>query len=110
MLSNLISNAIQHGARGPIDVTLHETESNAVAIEVHNIGPAIPRAVQPHLFEAFRQETAPGNQGSNIGLGLFIANEIARAHGGRIVVRSPDRNGTTFSVALPRTREVDLAS
>jgi len=104
LLSNLISNAIQHGTRGPIDVTVHETGPNAVAIEVHNVGPAIPKAAQPHLFEAFYRETAAGNQRS-IGLGLFIAAEIVRAHGGSITVRSPDRNGTTFSVVLPRRYE-----
>jgi signal transduction histidine kinase len=102
VLSNLISNAIQHGTRGPIGVTVHETEPNAVAIEVHNLGPAIPRAAQQGLFEAFNRGTADGNHRSSIGLGLFIAKEIVRAHGGSIVVRSPDRNGTTFSVVLPR--------
>ena len=105
LLSNLISNAIQHGTREPIDVSVHETGPNAVAIEVHNVGPAIPKAAQPHLFEAFYRGTAAGNHQSSIGLGLFIANEIVRAHGGSIAVRSPDRNGTTFSVVLPRRCE-----
>jgi PAS domain S-box-containing protein len=105
MLSNLIGNAIQHGTREPVDVIVRQTESNAVTIEVHNIGPAIPRAMQPHLFEPFHRETAAGNHRSSIGLGLFIANEIVLAHGGSITVRSPDRNGTTFSVVLPRTYE-----
>jgi PAS domain S-box-containing protein len=100
LLSNLIGNGIQHGTPGPIDVTLHETEPNAVAIEVHNLGPAIPMAEQPHIFEAFRR--GAGEHESSIGLGLFIAKEIVRAHGGSITVRSPDRNGTTFSVVLPR--------
>ena len=103
MLTNLVGNAIQHGIRGPVDVTLREMEPNVVTIEVHNFGPAIPAAEQPHLFEAFHR--GRGRDLSSIGLGLFIANEIARAHGGRIVVRSPDRNGTTFSVALPRRYE-----
>ena len=102
VLSNLMSNAIQHGTRGPIGVTVHETEPNVVAIEVHNVGPAIPRSALAGLFEAFNRGTAAGNHRSSIGLGLFIAKEIVRAHGGSIVVRSPDRNGTTFSVVLPR--------
>jgi signal transduction histidine kinase len=105
LLSNLIGNAIQYGSRAPIDVTLRDTEHNAVAIEVHNLGPPIPRAAQPHLFEAFHRETLAGNHESSIGLGLFIANEIVRAHGGSIGVRSPDRNGTTFRVVLPRKHE-----
>ena len=65
-------------------------------------GPAIPKAVQAGLFEAFHRETTAANNRSSIGLGLFIASEIVRAHGGSIAVRSPDRDGTTFTVVLPR--------
>jgi signal transduction histidine kinase len=101
-LSNLIGNAIQYGASGPIDVAVREVTPDAVAIEVHNFGPAIPKEVQARLFEAFRRETPAGSHRSNIGLGLFIANEIVRAHGGSIAVWSPDRDGTTFNVVLPR--------
>ncbi len=102
VLSNLIGNAIQHGTRAPIDVTVREVTPDAVAIDVHNFGPVIPKAAQAGLFEAFRRETTEGSHRSSIGLGLFIANEIVRAHGGSIFVRSPDRNGSTFTVVLPR--------
>ena len=102
VLSNLIGNAIQHGTREPIGVTLREAIPDAVAIEVHNVGPAIPQAAQARIFDAFNREATPGDRGSSIGLGLFIANQITRAHGGSIEVRSPDRDGTTFSVILPR--------
>lgn len=84
---------------------MYDTEPNAVAIEVHNVGPAIPKAAQPHLFEAFYRRTAAGIDQSSIGLELFIAAEIVRAHGGSITVRSPDRNGSTFIVVLPRRYE-----
>ena len=105
LLSNLIGNAIQHGTSGSIEVTLRGTEPNVVAIEVHNFGPAIPRVAQLHLFEAFHRGGGNGHHGSSIGLGLFIANEIVRAHGGSIAVRSPDRDGTTLRVVLPRRHE-----
>ena len=90
VLSNLISNAIQYGTGGPISVTVREATPDAVAIDVHNVGPAIPQALQAGLFEAFRREATAGNHRSSIGLGLFIASEIVRAHGGSIVVRSPE--------------------
>jgi signal transduction histidine kinase len=107
VLSNLIGNAIQYGTSGPISVAVRDATHDALAIEVHNFGPAIPKDVQAGLFEAFRRETSSGNHRSSIGLGLFIANEIVRAHGGSIAVRSPDRNGTTFSVVLPRGHDGD---
>jgi PAS domain S-box-containing protein len=101
VLSNLIGNAIKYGSAGPISVTIRETTPDAVAIDVHNFGPAIPKSAQARIFEAFNREAAGENRLS-IGLGLFIAKEIVRAHGGLIAVRSPDRDGTTFSVVLPR--------
>jgi PAS domain S-box-containing protein len=103
VLSNLIGNAIQHGTRGPIGVTVCDAAPDAVAIEVHNFGPPIPKAAQARIFDAFHRETRAGERASkSIGLGLFIANQIARAHGGSIAVRSPDRDGTTFTLVLPR--------
>ena len=84
-------------------MTLSEATPDAVAIEVHNIGPPIPEAAQAGIFDAFRRETTEeGSASTSIGLGLFIASEIVRAHGGSIAVRSPDRGGTTFTVVLPR--------
>jgi signal transduction histidine kinase len=103
VLSNLIGNAIQHGTGGPISVTVSDAAPDAVAIEIHNFGPPIPKAAQESIFDAFRRETTAGGRPSkSIGLGLFIANQIVGAHGGSIAVRSPDRNGTTFTVVLPR--------
>jgi PAS domain S-box-containing protein len=101
VLTNLINNAIQHGSGGPISVLMRESPPAAVAIEVHNVGPAIPKAAQARIFDAFNREATAGD-GSSVGLGLFIVSEIVRAHGGSIAVRSPDRDGTTFSVVLPR--------
>jgi signal transduction histidine kinase len=101
VLSNLIGNAVQYGTGGPISVTVREAKPDAVAIDVHNFGPAIPKTAQASLFDAFNRE-ADGDASSSVGLGLYIANQIVRAHGGAITVRSPDRNGTTFSVVLPR--------
>ncbi len=102
VLSNLIGNAIQHGTGGPISVTVREATPDAVAIEVHNFGRTIPPAEQARIFDAFNRQATAGDLGSSIGLGLFIASQIMRAHGGSIAVRSPDRGGTTFSVVLPR--------
>ncbi len=102
VLVNLIGNAIQHGTGGSISVTVRDATPDAVAIEVHNFGPTIPKDAQAGLFDAFNRGPTARGDGSSVGLGLFIANQIVRAHGGSIAVRSPDRDGTTFSVVLPR--------
>jgi PAS domain S-box-containing protein len=102
VLSNLIGNAAQHGTEGPISVTVREATPDLAVIDVHNFGPPIPDNVQAKLFDAFSRGTVAGPSRSSVGLGLFIAKQIVLAHAGTIAVRSPDRDGTTFSVALPR--------
>jgi signal transduction histidine kinase len=99
VFSNLVGNAIQYGTRPLVTVTMRDAEPDAVAIAVHNFGPPIPASAQATLFDAFYKEDDRSN---GIGLGLFIASEIVRAHQGSITVRSPDRDGTTFTVVLPR--------
>ena len=60
VLSNLIGNAIQHGTEGPISVTVRDATPDAVAIEVHNFGPAIPKAAQAGIFDAFNRGPTAG--------------------------------------------------
>jgi signal transduction histidine kinase len=70
-----------------------------VQVSVHNEGNPIAPAEQQHIFDPFRRGSRKGN---GLGLGLFIASEIARAHGGQITVTSTATDGTTFSLELPR--------
>jgi signal transduction histidine kinase len=56
--------------------------------------------LRPVLFEAFSRGV---NSAHGLGLGLFIAKEIAFAHGGTIDVESSAETGTTFTLVLPRT-------
>ena len=98
-ISNLTSNAMQHGRPGsPVHVRLTGDE-RCVAVEVHNEG-AIPADVLPHIFEPFRSGRHRGARGD--GLGLFIARAIALAHGGALEVDSA-HDQTTFRLVLPRT-------
>lgn len=98
VLSNLIGNALQHGA-DPIAVAARE-EGDDVILSVHNEGPPIPAAVMPTIFEPFRR--GAGDRAEGLGLGLFIVSEVVRAHGGTISVRSSQREGTTITIRLPR--------
>jgi signal transduction histidine kinase len=99
-LSNLLGNAVQHGTKhGPIAVALRG-EADRVALSVHNHGRPIPKQHLRDVFDPFRQ-LDPGYAKSSVGLGLFIVQAIASAHGGSVVVESDD-GGTTFTMRLPR--------
>jgi signal transduction histidine kinase len=102
VVSNLVANAIQHGS-GLVEVRVRIEEMSAV-LEVHNGGAPIPADVLPRIFEPFRRASQRDTHG--LGLGLFIAERIVIAHGGRIDVRSTEGYGTTFIVALPLDPEV----
>jgi signal transduction histidine kinase len=106
VVSNLVGNALQHGAGSPVSVTVTGGHAD-VTLAVSNGGPPIPPEVLPHVFEPFRRgepypHGAGGPSGSS-GLGLFIVREIVRAHGGTVDVRS-GADGTVFTVRLPRAR------
>jgi PAS domain S-box-containing protein len=99
-ISNIASNAVQHGAPGsPVNVRL-TGDAERVAVEVRNKG-AIPSELLPRIFEPFRSGRHHGSRGDGLGLGLFIANAIARAHGGQLEVDSAG-DATTFRLVLPR--------
>jgi signal transduction histidine kinase len=101
-ISNLASNAVQHGRPGtPVQVRVTGTQER-VAVEVQSDGTIAPELV-PHLFEAFRSGEAHGQRGEGLGLGLFIAKAIAVAHGGGIEVDSAG-GSTIFRLVLPRRR------
>jgi signal transduction histidine kinase len=99
MLSNLLANALTHGdPDSPITVRAYTTDS-VLELSVTNYGKTIEPEVMAQLFKPFSRGTAsPGQQG--LGLGLYIAAEIARAHGGLLKVESLD--GTTrFTFTMP---------
>ena len=99
-IANLTSNAVQHGTPGsPIRVRLRGDEQR-VAVEVHNQG-TIPAELLPHLFHPFHSGRHRARRGDGLGLGLFIARAIARAHGGELEVASAGCT-TMFRLVLPR--------
>ena len=103
LLGNLLQNAAKYGAPdAPIQVNVIGSEDE-VRFEVCNRGPAIDMANVDALFNPLqRGPDAAGDEGSSsLGLGLYIAREIAKAHGGDISANSGD-GGTVFSVRLPR--------
>ena len=102
VLSNLLGNATQHGAEGtPIRVAITGDDAR-VSIVVHNQG-HVPAETMPMLFDPFtRAESGRQRRGGGLGLGLYIVDQIVRAHGGNVQVDSTPEDGTTFRVDLPR--------
>ena len=108
VVSNLLGNALQHGGgTGPVEVTV-SAEGADVGIAVRNEGPPIPRDAVATIFDPLVRGTTPELQKQrrpgSIGLGLYIAREVAMAHGGTIGVTSSADAGTVFTVRLPRRR------
>jgi signal transduction histidine kinase len=99
-ISNLTSNAMRHGTPGPPVQVRLTGDDQQVAVEVHNRG-SIPRELLPRIFEPFRSGRHAARRGDGLGLGLFIAKAIARAHGGGLEVDSSG-DATMFRLVLPR--------
>jgi hypothetical protein len=106
LLGNVVVNALKYGASSsPVRIVL-----NGLAVEVtfsvHNQGPKIAQSVLAQIFEPLKRgidhQLVAGSDGS-MGLGLYIAREIAIAHHGDISAKS-DENETVFTVRLPRLR------
>jgi two-component system CheB/CheR fusion protein len=99
---NLISNAVKHAPDSEHIELLLRREGNEAVLEVRDHGPGIVESDLPHLFTRFFQvaRSTPEWVGG-LGLGLYIAQEIALAHDGRITVASKRGEGTTFSLRLP---------
>jgi signal transduction histidine kinase len=96
-LSNLVSNALQHGD-GKVEVRAYVADG-AVVVEVHNSGTPIPAELLASIFEPFRKGDASA---AGLGLGLYVVREVARAHGAVAEVESSRHGGTTFRISWPR--------
>jgi signal transduction histidine kinase len=103
LLWNLVTNAILHGKATRVAVRAANDDGRAL-IEVHNDGLAIPQEVMASLFNplGLQGSSAPPPHRVGLGLGLFICNEIVKAHEGTITAVSTPEAGTTFAVHLNR--------
>jgi signal transduction histidine kinase len=99
LFSNLLGNAVKHGSSdAPVRVQA-STGEGAFKLSVANSGPAIPPSTLPRLFQPFTRGTG-GTNPQGLGLGLYIANEIARARGGMLTVSSSPTE-TLFTFQMP---------
>lgn len=104
ILSNLLSNAIKYGKGKPIEISLavnEQTQCAKLSVQDHGVG--IPGDIQAKIFERFERATVD-NKISGLGLGLYIVNQLVKAHGGSICVESEPGAGALFVVELPLQR------
>ena len=100
VVSNLIGNALRHGAqKTPVKVTAVADENNLI-FDVWNDGPPIPAENLERVFEPFWRYSASDSR-EGLGLGLYICAQIVRAHHGKLTVTSTKDDGTRFTVHLP---------
>jgi signal transduction histidine kinase len=98
LLSNLLGNALKHGAEAPVSVRARARD-DTFELSVANQGePIAPERIE-RLFEPFYRSEATSNR-QGLGLGLHIASEIARAHGGTLEAAS-DAHETRFTFRMP---------
>ncbi|HSC66231.1 MAG TPA: hybrid sensor histidine kinase/response regulator [Cellvibrio sp.] len=99
IIINLITNALRYGGGKPVTVRLSAMETN-VEIHVEDQGRGIPADEQQRIFEKFERL---GNKDvkEGLGMGLYIARQLAEAHGGKLGVRSKLGEGSCFVLQLP---------
>jgi signal transduction histidine kinase len=105
-LSNLLNNAVQHGdPDSPVTLTARP-ENAGITIQVINQGEPVPAESLQTIFDPLVQLSShsaakPEKPSTNLGLGLFIAREVALGHHGTIEVTSDREHGTVFTMRLP---------
>jgi signal transduction histidine kinase len=98
-VGNLISNALKYGAGKPVDVLIHQTDHSA-QIEIRDHGRGVCPKDQKRIFMAFERAVSE-NEVSGLGIGLYVVDEIIRAHGGDVSMASELGNGSSFTIRLP---------
>jgi signal transduction histidine kinase len=103
LLSNLLANALIHGDRDSRVEVIATSANGVFTLAVANGGQPIPEETRSTLFQPFTQ-TAEGLSANGLGLGLYIASEIAKAHDGTLAVLS-DQTETRFTLTMPCAAE-----
>ncbi|MFS0893539.1 ATP-binding protein [Microbacterium sp. 179-I 3D3 NHS] len=103
IVANLVGNALRHGGTD-VEVTLSHRDG-VISLEVADRGPGLPADVLPHIFDRFFKADAARARSTGSGLGLALARENARLHGGDIAAGNRAGGGARFVLTLPQDPE-----
>jgi signal transduction histidine kinase len=104
VIHDLVENAIEHGRTDALIKVMVSCHDHEAILEVHNEGNPIPPDFLPLIFDPFRRaEERKRTKSAGLGIGLYLAMQTVRAHGGNIEVTSSADAGTVFRVTLPRS-------
>ena len=96
---NLIDNAVKYGGTARVHLS---KQDERLFVRIEDDGPGIPAALAEDAFTPFRRlDPARSNNVPGVGLGLTIARDVVRSHGGSIALRSTDRSGLAVDVLFP---------
>ncbi len=101
ILQNLMENALKYGGTAhPVEITI-ESERGGYAIHVRDHGPGMSAEVREHVFDRFYRAPSAAAQRGGLGLGLYLARQLAALLGGHMSVESHEGSGSTFTLWLP---------
>jgi signal transduction histidine kinase len=102
VVTNLLTNAVKYSPRADRIIVRTKRDAENVIVTVQDFGIGIPKEDQPHIFDRFYQVSADDHgRHAGLGLGLYIASEFVKRHGGAIWVESEEEQGTTIAFSLP---------
>ena len=100
MVRNLLENAGRHGA-APIEAALDAPTPDLIRLDICDRGPGVPEAERELIFTPFHRRAGASEADGGVGLGLSLARQIARRHGGEVKCLARDGGGACFRVTLP---------
>jgi signal transduction histidine kinase len=99
VVTNLITNGIKYGDSKPVTVSVSNS-NNIAQLQVSDRGIGIPEDQKKIIFNRFERGDVKGSY-KGLGVGLYLVNEIVKAHGGKVEVESKPHKGSVFTVKLP---------
>jgi signal transduction histidine kinase len=101
-VANLVSNALSYGGAARLRLLAPDGHGQGVRLTVEDDGPGIPATELEAVFQPFRRlEASRNRETGGVGLGLPIARNILRAHGGDVVLRNRTNGGLAAEASLP---------